>query len=250
MSRDATDLERPVLVLTALPAEARALCRRHSLSRRFGAPARWRGRVNGRPVDVVATGTGARRARQAIEGTLAAQAPAVVLGIGVAGALSPGFEIGDLLVAERLVAPGGEPRVVTVTRSPWLERALALRGARAGTLVTSKRIASTARAKAELAARIAGGAPAAVDMESHAWSVAAAAAGVPFVAVRAVSDLASEDLPFDLNRALRSDGSISVARVAAAAVLRPATWNGLKDLRDRVRKCSRALEQAVASMLD
>ena len=242
--------ERPVLVVAAMPAEVRTLCRRHSLRRRFGAAARWQGLVNGLRVDVVATGTGATRARTGFEAAVGVETPAVAIGIGVAGALSPGLGVGDLLVAEKLVPSGDESRELPVPRSPWLERALALPGARAGILVTSEQVASTADAKAELAARFAAGAPAAVDMESHAWSVAAATAGVPFVAVRAVSDLAAEDLPFDLNRALRADGSISPARVLAAAIGRPNTWGGLRVLRGRVRRCSRALEQAVASMLD
>jgi len=64
---------------------------------------------------------------------------------------------------------------------------------------------------------------AAVDMESAALSKKAAEWGVPFYAIRAVSDRAEEDMPLDFNTYRDAAGRFSRARIALAALARPFT---------------------------
>ena len=100
---------------------------------------------------------------------------------GVCGALDPSFEPGDLVVASALIGPNG-------ARIELPSAALAAALARAGLRVHVGAIACVARLadgqpRAELARRTGA---CAVDMESF-W-LAPAAAGRPFVVLRAVSD--------------------------------------------------------------
>ena len=100
-------------------------------------------------------------------------------------------------------------------------------GARSGTLVTVDRPLVAAAEKAAWAARIGDGS-AAVDMESAAWARAAAARGIPYIVVRAVSDAADEELPGYLSRCMDADGGI-----------RRSAWRCARSRsRPRSRRCS------------
>jgi len=129
---------------------------------------------------VVRTGMGPRRAAGAAERI--GREPADVIAVaGVCGALDPSFEPGDLVVASTLIGPDG-------TRIGLPSAGLAAALARAGLRTHVGAIAGTARladsqTRAELARRTGA---CAVDMESF-W-LAPAAAGRPFVVLRAVSD--------------------------------------------------------------
>jgi nucleoside phosphorylase len=79
-----------------------------------------------------------------------------------------------------------------------------------------------------------------VEMESAGASRGAADLGIPFLAVKSVSDLASDELRCDYNRALRDDGSIDVLNLSLQAVARPLTC--LPDLVRFGRNAFRAAE--------
>lgn len=108
--------------------------------------------------------------------------------------------------------------------------------------MTVDRIVQSARVKAELAAS---GAEA-VDMESAAVAAVAAEYGARFYCLRVISDAANADLPLDFNRAVRRDGSLSVRNLALQAVLRPAAWKGLLDLRRNANVAAAALARCLA----
>ena len=134
----------------------------------------------------------------------------------MAGGLSPRLFAGSLVASRRIVDDAGEaPR----PDEALLARAVAA-GAAAATLVTVSRPVVAASAKAELAraigANVRGDDSAAVDMESAAWSRVAAARGIPFLAVRAISDRFDEDLP-GVSRGLRRRGRRHPARRGGAA---------------------------------
>jgi len=189
------------LVLTAIPEERSVIARR----------------LSGGAV-VVATGDGPHRAARGAADAIERHRPKVLFGAGVAGALTPGLAVGDILVSARVLDAGGE---APPPSRKLLEAVLAATGARAGTLLTLDRPAVSAAEKAGLAAST--GAPAACDMESAAWARAAAAAGIPYVVLRAVSDTADEDLPRYLARCMNAGGGISRAAVAMQALRHPAT---------------------------
>ena len=64
-------------------------------------------------------------------------------------------------------------------------------------------------------------------METEAAARVAQAQGVPWAAIRSISDRAAESLPLDFNRLRGPDGDLSMIRVALAALARPTSIPGL-----------------------
>lgn len=220
--------DAPILVLTAIPEERSAIA----------------GRLSGNTV-VVSTGDGPGNAARGAAEAIQRHRPKAVFGAGVAGALTPGLAAGEILASARLVDARGE---APPPSRKLLEAALAATGIRAGTLLSIDRPAVSAAEKATLAAST--GAPAVCDMESAGWARAAAAAGVPYLVLRAVSDTAEEDLPRYLARCMNAGGGISRAAVTLQALLHPATIPDLLRMRRRVADCAEKLGSGLESVLD
>jgi adenosylhomocysteine nucleosidase len=197
---------------------------------------------------LAATGDGPRRAASAASRFLERHRPAAVVGAGLAGALSPGLAVGDI-VASRAVR--FENADAATPDAAWLQRALAA-GARAGILVTVDRPVVTLPARRALAASVRAARAdevLTVDMESAAWAREAAIRGIPYVIVRIVSDAIEEELPGFLVDALGPDGSIRRGEVVRRALLQPASWSTLLRMRRRLHDCSVSLGAFLARML-
>jgi adenosylhomocysteine nucleosidase len=144
-----------------------------------------------------------------------------ILSVGIAGALAPDLEVGDTLIAERVVTANQ----AFETDAKWTARlAAALPEARIGAILGRDRIADSADVKALL--RDATGADA-VDMESHLAARAALVRGVPFAALRVVSDGAERSLPPAVLVAMTPDGGVALGRVLAALLRRPGQTGSL-----------------------
>ena len=222
-----------VLIVTAMPEELGALSARRLPD----------------GVRAAATGEGPRRAARRAAELCDLHRPSVLLGAGVAGALTSDLAFGEILVARRVCdASGDAPR----PDAALSERAASVPGIRGGALFSADRMVVAARERAELAARF-GDDPAAVDMESAGWARVAHARGIPYVVVRAVSDTADEDLPAYLSRCYDPEGGIRRARVVLHALANPATVPRLLAMRRRVRECgvrlSAFLEHFLAGVL-
>jgi adenosylhomocysteine nucleosidase len=134
---------------------------------------------------MVANGPGREAVQQALESKVEVSG---IVSTGFCGALDPALHIGDIVEN--------------------------------GLVVCLDRVAVTAAEKAGL--RRETGA-AAVDMESAAVASKAREWSVPFRSVRAVSDLAAEDMPLDFNLYRDARGRFSRTRIALAAVQKPFT---------------------------
>ncbi len=194
---------------------------------------------------VAATGDGPRNAARAAADLCASHRPSLLIGAGVAGALTADLVLGDLVVAHRLVDGEGE---TPLPHSVLAGRASAKPGALAGTLLTVDRPLVAVSEKAAWAARV-GPHPLAVDMESAAWARVASARGIPFLIIRAVSDTAGEELPGYLSECMDEEGGIRRSAVALAALARPASIPALLSMRRRVRDASQRLAAFVESLL-
>jgi adenosylhomocysteine nucleosidase len=167
-------------------------------------------------VRVVVTGMGPRAAKQAMIGAMrqgAAQQIHACMVCGLAGALREGFERGEI-VAARQVREAESHRVVE-SDAGLLARAIK-NGARPVTLCTASYVAGTPEAKGRMSPL-----GDVVDMESFVVMEQAAERGIPAVAVRAISDLANEEMPADLARLIDSRGAINYWRATAAALESP-----------------------------
>ena len=235
--------ERPVLVVTAMPEELAAVLRRLGavVTERVGAGTVFRTRWAQPTLVVAATGDGSARAEARTRELAEAYRPTGLLGLGLAGALSPGLSALELVASERVRNGGGEvppvdPLLLTIARSA---------GARPATLVTVGAPVVTPDQKKSLAESVAPSGVAAVDMESAGWAKGAAAAGVPFVVVRAISDTATDALPTYLPECVGAHGGIRRSAVIVRAVTRPSSIRTLWKLQRRTSACAEKLAEFV-----
>jgi len=193
----------------------------------LGWPVHWArsAELNDQPVWLVANGAGAGRAAKAVEAAHAAGGLNWICSMGFCGALEKDMRIGDIFIAERIQARGGEfAAAKPATARPH----------RSGILASIDRVAQTAEEKAQLRARGAS----AVEMEAAGVAAKAAEFGLPFYCVRSVTDLADESFLFDFNAALRSDGRFDTMRIIAASCRRPRSL--LPELLRLRRRCQKA----------
>ena len=138
-----------------------------------------------------------------------------VLSIGICGALSPQLRVGDAILASEVIA-GQE---CFATHGSWT-RELSARlpdavvAPLAGTDAMSTDRGSKARLRAATRAS-------AVDMESHIAARVARVHGVPFAALRVVSDAAHRTLPPAAHVALHPSGRIDMAAVLRSLLRAP-----------------------------
>jgi adenosylhomocysteine nucleosidase len=225
-----------VAILTALPEESRPILSRMAEARpaAAGGLRAWEGRLAGRMVLLAETGAG-ERAAAAAAGLFERRRPDRWIGAGFAGALSPGLPVGSVVVASEVA--GG-----TALDAGMARRALDSGGeARAVRAAFSPRIVGSPSEKARLleGIGIGGTLPVTVDMESAAW--ARAAAGIPGVLVRVVSDAAEDEIPAFVGASVDAEGAIDRGRLVRHALLHPASIGKLLDLRRRARTCGERL---------
>ncbi len=202
-----------ILILTAVELEARVLARRLELPpiTVLPFPAFGRGLLRVAPVGLRAGLLGSRWPR-----LLAGFNYPLVVSSGVCGGLAPDLSVGELVVPESVLGPGGERLNVTPTRH---RQATELAGAaRGGTLVTSREVAATAEAKAALFASTGA---VAVDLESAIILTHAGSAGCPTLVVRGVSDAAGDSVPLELIELMTPEGKLRPGRALALTVTRP-----------------------------
>ncbi|MGA7807915.1 phosphorylase [Bradyrhizobium sp.] len=154
--------------------------------------------------------------------------PATIRGVisfGVAGGLDPSLRSGDIVVATEVMA--GDARWLTgLTLNEELIASVALgrrRVVRGGLAGVEEVVAAQAR---KAALWLATGA-AAVDMESHIAADYADKAGLPFAALRVISDPASRGLPAIARSAIKPNGDIDLAKVLRGLVRNPRTLRAL-----------------------
>ncbi len=195
------------------------------------------------PVTACRTGDGAKNAERALSLAFSEASGvssfSLFIGLGAAGAVTPGLASGDIVASSRVVDESGE---VPAPDAVLLARAARL-GAKPATFVTTRAPVCSSKEKSDLAARVGASAasPAVADMESAAWARAASGRGLSYLILRAVADTFEEDLPAFLASCLGSDGSVDRAAVARRLILHPSALPGLLGMRERVRDGSARL---------
>ena len=174
-------------------------------------------------------GPGPAHARAATEALLAAGAETLV-SFGVAGALDARLKSGDLVVATMAIAEDGT-RYLAEIRQFGIRGAILSRAAPVATIAEKKRLFDATGAIA-------------VDMETADIAAVAAAAGRPFIAVRAICDTADRDVPRAAIAAMQADGHANLFAILA----QPGDWWSLIGLaRDYSR--ARAALRGVGRLL-
>jgi hopanoid-associated phosphorylase len=195
---------RPVLIVTGLVQEARIAA--------------------GPGMTVICSSSNPRQLRTLLAGF----DPSTVRGVisfGVAGGLDPSLESGDVVVATDVV--DGESRwQAGLALSEELIDGSGLGGqkvVRAG-LAGVEQVVVAQAGKAALHA--ATGASA-VDMESHIAAAYATKAGLPFAALRVISDPATRALPAIARSAIKPNRTIDLKKVSGGLARNPLTLHAL-----------------------
>ena len=191
------------------------------------APLRKRGPAG---CHILAAGIGAQAAERGAHLLAEAEPLTALISAGYAGGLV------------QAATPG---TIVVDTRNGELETFLppALRGK----IVQAGRMVRTPAERARLAEETGA---VAVDMESQAVARVAAECGLPFAAVRAITDGPDADLVMDWSRFLRPDGSLRAAAALWSAVRTPKGIAELRQLWYASREASEALSGFLADFLE
>jgi adenosylhomocysteine nucleosidase len=148
-----------------------------------------------------------------------------VISFGVAGGLDPSLRSGDVVVATEVLA--GDTRWLAdlaLNEEMIANVALGRRRVVRGGLAGVEQVLAATAAKAAL--RLQTGA-AAVDMESHIAAAYAAEAGLPFAALRVISDPATRALPALAMGAIKPNGDIDLRKVLRGVARNPLSLRAL-----------------------
>jgi nucleoside phosphorylase len=192
-------------------------------------------------VGVLITGMGPSRARSEVAKVAWGGFDALnfCVSAGLAGALRPDYHVGQVLAARAVVAEvppedsGGDP---LRSSEALISYASECGATVVGQFYSAPRVVGRAGEKKHLGNRAD-----AVEMESFGVLRQAREFGVPAVAIRAISDVADENLPLDFNPALTPEGRMSVPRVIGQLALRPQALPGLLRLGRQSKQAARSL---------
>ena len=140
---------------------------------------------------------------------------------GFAGGLVDGLTPGTLVIGDSVTDSSGmvltaDSRLLAIAESVRLPELAAMRG----TIYTNNKVLTQSVEKRALAQSRD---VIAVDMETFAAAQTAQQAGVPWLAIRVVTDGAADDMPFDFNAMTAADGNVNKGRVIVSALTHPRT---------------------------
>jgi adenosylhomocysteine nucleosidase len=239
-----------LLVLYAMHREigkaARLLGRRTRLP---GLPFRaFRFRHPAHTVLAAETGVGVESAGRVFLRIIEAEKVDAAVSLGYCGALSPDADIGDLVWASRVcLVRNGRLEVLPMSDpDKLLEVVSGSLPIRPGTFFT---LAGPMK-KREIAPLVPAGTPLPVcDMETFALAQHSAAAGLPFFAVRSVSDRYDEDIAFDPRAVCDRFGTYRPHLAIRLLLSRPGLLPAALRLSKGSRIASRSLAQALDALL-
>ena len=235
-----------ILVTFAVQAEFAPWRRRRNFLRLPGDLPVFETMFGGSQVRAVLTGMGREHALEAAKRSLVYK-PDICISTGLAGSLRSEYHPGDILAA-RLVSEAGEP-VAVASHSELLSVGVDCGARQIERLATSRTLVARAEQK-----RLLGSQAEAVDMESYTILAEAARRGVPAVAIRAISDTADFDMPYDFERARDAQGQIRAIGVLSQILRKPSGLPGLlklaRDSRFASRRLAVFLDEYAGAMAD
>jgi hopanoid-associated phosphorylase len=196
--------QRPVLIVTGLAQEARIAA--------------------GPGKTVICSSSDPAQLRALLKGFDASKIRGVI-SFGVAGGLDPNLHSGDVVIATEVIA--GDVRWLAGTEfsaSLLGDADLGDKRVIRGGLVGVEKVISARAGKEAL--RSATGASA-CDMESHIAAEYAEKVGLPFAAIRVISDPATRALPAIATAAIKPDGNIDLGKVLRGLARNPSTLSAL-----------------------
>jgi adenosylhomocysteine nucleosidase len=185
-----------VAIIAALPGELKPLIGRlqPTQSTTLDSFPVWRGSFAGKEIIAMQCGMGENNAAAAVT-VLLRQRPDMLFSIGFAGAVRPGLAVGDLILATELFTYDGSAAMPVRADALVAPASFHAPHRYLGTILSTPHIVYKQAAAAILPQNLA--APV-LDMETATIARAATHAGIPLVALRAITDDASMELAFSL----------------------------------------------------
>lgn len=191
------------------------------------------GHYEGIRLAMVESGMGNTRARRATEALLDAHSPRWIISTGFCGALSSEMKVGDIVVANSITTPSHDDLAVDIGMTSDAGRKLFV-----GRTVTVDQMIRTVLEKTSLADQTGS---IAVDMETHGIAAVCRERKTRFMAVRAVSDDMSADLPPEVLSLVGETGAVRFGAVVGALWKRPGSYKDMWQLRERAMLASEHL---------
>lgn len=195
----------------------------------------YEGRFGDAQVRVALTGIGGVSAKKAARAALEWK-PDVCISSGLAGGLRDDYRIGQVCAAREVIE-------LETGRSVGADVAMLRLAERQGAAIIGKLLTSADMILAVEGKSRLGKMGEAVEMESFAVMSEAAAAGIPGIAIRAISDASDEDLPMDFGSMLDEGGNVNASKVAKAVARAPHTLPALMRLAKNSRLASKRLAE-------
>ncbi len=175
-------------------------------------------------VIVRCSGAGPENARLATE-ALVTQGATKIISWGCAAALNNDLQPGDLMLADTLI----DARLTRIEiNTDWIDKASSLLAkeliVQRRTLAESEALIATSEHKRQIYVQT--GADI-LDMESVSVAKVAKQYNLPFLAIRAVADPVSMNLPKAVNHALNAEGEVILSKLLAFLLLHPLELPGL-----------------------
>ncbi len=222
---------------------------------RLGKSDLWRGTLEDQPVILVRTGIGKKNAVASLAGVMDRFPLGMILSIGYAGGLNPDLDVGDLLIADKILDGVGQPSPPTSSASWAIDSALVDRAmavpvgqkakATQGQLLTVDQVVADPEEKQKLYNQ--SGAMA-VEMETSALVQLAQEKAIPFLSIRAISDTANEEL-LDVSPFVSPDGEVSKLKAGWYVATHPSSLKLLNTLRQHASRATNVLNDFVFRLI-
>lgn len=232
-----------ILVTFALEAEFTPWRSRREFRRQtWGAADVYVATIGEAEVGVALTGVGPRQAALAAWRSIGSAGDSLKFCIssGLAGALRPEYQIGQVLAASKVFAEPyhDSPEEILESSPSLISFAAELGAIPVGRFFTAGRAIIRAEEKRHL-----GRGADAVEMETFEILRQCAERGIPAAAIRAISDTVDENLPFDMNEIFNNRGQVSVPQVITQLARHPLSLPGLVNLGRHSRRAAESLAQ-------
>jgi nucleoside phosphorylase len=243
-----------IAILVAVREELAPILRR-TTGRRAIRHGEWRfheGRLAGKNVVLLALGVGKECAHKAAELTARIYRPRLIVSAGFGGGLAENLTDGDIVIGSQVLELEPRPHnkfhcnvIPTPLFRPSPEFAPENVRVNYGKIVTAPVMILRGDDKTQLGKHTQS---LAVDMETSAVAVVAAAHRIPFCAIRAIFDTDREDLPERFNRFFVR-GRLQAGEIARACLKRPKTVTELMRMARRARATGKNLADFLQAML-
>jgi len=214
-------------LVVAMPEEVRPIARKLGRYRkeRIGRFPFYRFTRDGGEIYLIQSGMGLQRAGAATTALIDATRPAIIISAGLGGGVRNGLTTGDVVMGNRVMSlSDNSVDDITAIDNTHLVRNMAeslpVRDFTIldGCILTSRGILRKKEVRRLLPEEIRNPV---LDMETCAVAEAASREAIPFLALRAVSDAADEEILFSIEEITDRDLNISIPRVIAAILRNP-----------------------------